>query len=146
MKKFLLAALAVLFLCQPAAFAANTATAQAALPIRLGGNRGPVTPYVVSFDTTASDLTIVTPDSDKMACIVGIAMSETSATNITVKSGSTTQVVYELAANQGFGEGIGNHAVICTQPGEALKMQVSVAVTSMLVYVIQAAYLDFTGR
>jgi len=143
MKKLLAALLAVVLSC-PAAFAANAATAQTAHGMRIAG-AGPVTPYVVSFDTTASDLTIVTPGSDKMACVVGMAMAETSATNVTFKSGTTSLLTLELAANQVFGAPIGA-PIVCTQPGEALKMQVSVAVTSMLLYVLQAPFLNFTGR
>lgn len=137
---------AFLFWAQLPAFAANSATAQTALPIKVGVYSDPVVPYVVAFDTTASDLTIVTPDSGKMACVVGMGVSETSATNITFKSGSTTLFVPELAANQGVYDKISNGAILCTQPGEALKIQVSVAVSNMILYIVQATRLDFTGR
>ena len=122
----------------------NAATAQTALNIRVGG-AGPVTPYVCTFDTTGSDLTIVTPATGKMAAIVGAFMSETSASNITFKSGTTTLVIPELAANQGILLPIGNNILLATQPGEALKVQVSVAVSYLLLFVVQGAYFDLTG-
>lgn len=147
MKKLLAPLLAffTLLMFHPFALAANSATAQTAMPIRVGGV-GPVVPYVVAFDTTATDLTIVTPASDKMACIVGWLASETSATNVTITSASTANVALELAANQGIYDKIQNGVVYCTQPGEALKIQVSTAVSSMFLYVIQARWLDFGGK
>jgi len=142
MKRFL-SALLVLALWCPAAFAANTATAQTALPIRIGG-AGNVVPYVVAIDTTGNDLTIVTPAAGKMACVAGIYTSETSATNITWKSGSTTLAIPELAANQGQLMPLGSQVLFCTQPGEALVMQASVAISNMLIHVVQASFLNFS--
>lgn len=124
---------------------ANTATAQTGLNIRIGGN-GPVVPYVCSFDTTASDLTIVTPASGKMAAVVGMFMSEANAVNVTFKSGSTTLWVPEFAANQAVYDKLGNGASVITQPGEALVIQVSAAVSSMLLYVVQGAFFDFQAH
>lgn len=123
----------------------NTATAQTALHIRVGGNLT-VVPYVVSFDTGGQDLTIRTPATGKMIFLVGMFMSETDATNITFKSGSTTLVVPEIAANQGILVPIKNHVILATQPSEALKMQVSVAVSSILLYVVEGSSFDFGGR
>lgn len=121
---------------------ANTATAQSALPVSIAGSEG-ITPIVVAIGTIDTDLTIFTPDSGKVACIVGMFMSETSATNITFKSGSTSYAVPELAANQGILFPVGQGILICGQPGEALKIQSSVAITSMLLYVTQATRLQF---
>lgn len=123
----------------------NTATAQAALPIRVGG-AGPVIPYVLTFDTTNTDLTIVTPGTGKMAAIVGMWMSQTAATNIILTSGTTQLVTLQLAGNEGIYDKINSGAIFITQPAAALKIQVSVAVPSMLIYVVQAAYFDFSGR
>ena len=142
MKKALLVALAALFVCAPG-HAANTATAQTAQNIRVGGS-GPVTPYVVAIDTVDEDLTIVTPSSDKMACIVGLGVSEGTATNVTFKSGSTTLFVPELAANQGMLKPIDKGILLCTQLGEALKIQASAAISNLLIHVVQAGYLDFS--
>lgn len=121
---------------------ANTATAQSALPISVGDSNG-VIPVVVSIDTTGQDLTILTPDSGKMALIVGMFMSEGTAANITFKSGSTTYAIPELASNQGILFPIGQGVLVCGQPGEALKIQSSAVVTSMLIYVAQASRLQF---
>lgn len=122
-------------------FAANSATVQTALPIRVNG-LGPVYPYVVAFDTTSSDLTIRTPSSGNMVCIVGMQMSETNAANLIFTSGSTQLLTLELAANQGVYDPIDEGASFCTQPSEALKIQTSAAITNMLLYVIEAKYLN----
>lgn len=143
MKKALLLVALAASLFVGDAQAANSATAQTALPIRVGGS-GPVTPYVIVIDTADTDLTIITPSADKMACIVGALESETSATNLTFKVGTTAVAVPELAANQGILVPISNHAMICGGLGEALKTQASVAISKMLLYVIQASYLDFS--
>lgn len=145
MKKTL-AVLAALLLCLPIpALAANTATARTALPIRVGGV-APVVPYTLTFDTVDTDLTVVTPSSNKMACVVGAFSSEGTASNVTFKSGTTSYVIPELAANQGILVPVSNHAMFCTQPGEALKISVSAAISYMLLYVIQGQLLDFGGK
>lgn len=144
MKK-VLAVLAALLLCAQPAFAANSATARTALPIRIGG-ASPVVPYTLTFDTVDTDLTVVTPSSNKMACVVGVFGSEGTASNVTFKSGTTAYVIPELAANQGMLVPVSNHALFCTQPGEALKLSVSAAMSYLLLYVIQAQMLDFGGK
>lgn len=142
MKQFFAGLLALFVLANSVAYAANTATAQAAQKIYIG-DAGPVVPYVVSIDTTGNDLTIVTPTTGYMACVVGVYGSETSATNVTFKSGSTTLAVPELAANQGHLFGLGQGALFCTQAGEALKIQASVAISNLLIHVVQARALYF---
>ena len=146
MNKAIRALLAVaffLFVGIPTGFAANTATVQAALPIRLPNGVGPVYPYVVAIDTTGSDLTIRTPATGNMVCVVGWQFAETNAANITFKSGTTTNVVFELAANQGVLESIHREPLYCTQPSEALKVQSSAAISSLLFYVVEPSRLDY---
>lgn len=142
----LLALLVGLFVLASPAYAANVATAQAALPGRVGVYSGPIIPYVVTLDTTASDVTVRTPDSDKMVCLVGANWAEASAANVTWKSGSTTLVTWELPANASVGQELGNGAVLCSGVGQALKFQVSVVISTMLLYVIETANFDLSGR
>lgn len=139
MKKLLTLLMAAALLCLPA-HAANVATAQTALPSTLYGG-GPVIPYTLTFDTTATDLTIRTPGTGMMVCIVGWQFVETSATNVTLTSGSTAYPAFELAANQGLYHVLGDGIGFCTAPSAALKMQVSVAVTGMTLYVIEVPKL-----
>ncbi len=145
MKK-LLFTLALLALA-PLSYAANTATAQANLPIIVG--RGPqvVKPIVVSIDTTASDLTFFTPTRATMiACVVGVLGVDSTAATLTFKSGTTTNAILELAASQSINLPLGNGAFFCGQPGEALKIQSSALYTNLLLYVIEDYNFDFSGR
>jgi len=122
---------------------ANTATAQTALPVTVGGH-GPVIPVVVTMDTTGSDLTVYTPDSDKVLALVGITFAEGSANSLTIKSGSTTLVTLELTTFQGLSHKVGGGAILFTAKGEALKFNVgTAAVSTMIVYVVQAERFDF---
>lgn len=141
MKKLLSALLVLALSCQ-IAYAANTVTAQTALPISVGGSNG-VIPTVVTIDTTASDVTLLTPDSNKMACVASVFMSEGTAANLTFKSGSTTYAIPELASNQGILTLITRGVLFCGQPGEAVKVQSSAAVSFMLFNMIQASRLQF---
>ncbi len=141
MKKALTGLLcAALFSFTPV-FASNTATEKTALPIRVYGV-GPVRPYEITLDTTDTDLTIRTPVSGNMACIVGIDLSEGTAANVTFSSASDTNLYLELAANQGLAQNIGQGIFYCSQPGEALKVKSSAAITGFWINVIEAARLE----
>lgn len=121
----------------------NTATAQTALPITTRGVGVNVTPYVIAIDTVDTDLTIVTPTGTAMACVVGMMFSEGTAGTLTFKSGTTTLMALELAANQGLFLPLGDQVYFATQPAEALKIRSSVAITNMLVYVASTSRVVF---
>lgn len=112
----------------------NTATLVATVPRR--GAPGPVYSYRVNIDTTGADLTIRTPDSDKAIFLVGMVLSEASATNLTFKNGSTTMVIPELTTYQGILERVqfgGDNTfgfILGTSLGSALVVQSSVAITT----------------
>ena len=119
---------------------ANTATAQTALPIQTRGVGVNVTPYVIAIDTVDTDLTIITPaNSSAMAVVVGLMFSESTAANITFKSGSTTLLKVELSGSQGLYLPLGDQVYLATQPGEALKIQSSAAITNMLMFVAETS-------
>jgi hypothetical protein len=141
MKKALTGLLCAALLFQPCAFASNSATEKTALPIRIYG-AGPVRPYEIVIDTVDTDLTIRTPASGNMACIVGIDMSEGTAANFTFSTGTDTNLYMELAANQGLAQNLGEGIFYCTQPGEALKVKSSAAITGFWVNVVEAARFD----
>lgn len=140
MKALTAALLAAFLLATSVAFGANSATERTALPIYIGGE-GPVRPVSVSIDTTGADLTVNDPPSDRMACIVGAFGAETNAANITIKSGSTTYSVPELAASTLVNVPLGNGPLFCTQPGEDLVIQSSAVYSSLLLYIIEAKKL-----
>ena len=122
---------------------ANTATVQTALPILVKGVGVNAIPYVIAIDTTGADLTIKTPGGGGMVVVVGLMFSEGTAGNLIFKTGSTTLVTLELAANQGLFLPLGNQVYMATQPGEALKIQSSMAITSMLMYVAETSKVVF---
>lgn len=122
---------------------ANTATALTPIDILIGktGKGGLVVPYVVVFDTTASDLTVHTPASDTYAAIIGIQYAEASAHTFTVKSNTTTLVAYEMPANSGKYSELGK-IVVAAKKGESLVIRADTAViSSMLLYVAEFKYL-----
>lgn len=123
---------------------ANTATAQTALSIGVAG-ANQVIPYVISLDTTGADLTIRTPATGNMVGIVGLAYREASAHNLTIKTGSTTLLVAEFAATDaGTFIPIGSGGLLAvTAKSEALVIQTSVIITSMLMYVVESAKFNF---
>lgn len=123
---------------------ANTATVQPALPIQTRGVGVDIIPYVVSIDTVDTDLTIKTPSyTTGMVVVVGMMFSEANAQTVTFKSGTTTQVAFELAPYQGLYLPLGDQVYLATQPGEALKIRSSAAFTSALIYVAETSRVVF---
>ena len=122
---------------------ANSATAQTVLPIRMQhatSDKHFVTPVAVVIDTTATDLTVYTPASDAYAAIVGLHINDSTAANLTIKSGSTALLTLEMAANQAINHAIGQGIFLSTAEGEALKFNSSGALSNVLVYI--AEYSD----
>lgn len=121
---------------------ANAATAQTALPINVFGVN--VVPYVISIDTVDTDLTIRTPaNTNAIAAVVGLMFSEGTAATVTFKTGNTTLSGLELAANQGLYLPVAKQVYIATQPGEALKVRSSAAITNMLMFVVETSRIIF---
>ena len=143
MKKLLLLVIALSLFC-PLAFAANSATelftdTDTDPDIRYYDG-SPVRYVAVAFDTTASDLIIYSPATGFSACLIGLDFSETSASNLTIKSGSDTLVTLELGANQGTWGSAGG-VPICTERGEDLIFNVSVAISTMLAKLVEVKTL-----
>lgn len=91
---------------------------------------------MVAIDTVDTDLTIKDPAADELVMVLGVHFSEGGAAhNLTLKSGSTTNLVLELAANQGLSHPLGSGVFFVTQPGEDLIIQSSAALSNMLLYV-----------
>lgn len=122
---------------------ANSAAAQTALPIKTKGVGVDIIPYLISIDTVDSDLTIKTPTTNGLVVVVGLMFSETNAQTLTFKSGTTTQIAFELAPYQGLYLPLGQQVYLSTQPGEALKIRSSAAFTSALIYVAETSRVNF---
>jgi len=112
---------------------ANTATLIDTIPIRVG-KIGPVYEYELNIDTTGTDLTVRDPAvATNRIWVVGIFFSESTATNLTLKSGTTKSHTLELASNQGItGFTDQNGFYFVTLPGDSLIIQSSAAITTAL--------------
>jgi len=130
-----------LFFCTPA-IAVNSATQDAQLPINIGNAEGRVIPVTVIIDTIDTDLIVFSPASDAMACITGLLFSESTSLDLTFKSASTTQVILELAKNQGIAQPLGTEFLMCTDLGEDLTIASSKAINFMLFYVLETERLN----
>jgi hypothetical protein len=117
------------------ALASNTATDMYQAPIRVY-DEGPVHMVKAAIDTINTDLTLYDPGAEKYACIVGLHASDGTAANLTLKSGTTTITLFELAANQ---EKRGVTVPICAAKGQDLIMQSSAAYTSLLFMIVEAS-------
>lgn len=109
--------------------------------IRVGG-AGPV--RVISGGLAGTtDTTVYTPAAGNCVFLVGQYFAETSPSNLTYKSGSTTIVTPEFAASQGVMNAIGGGVILATKAGQALVVNASVAISSVVFHVIEAKSLDF---
>lgn len=104
---------------------ANASTLTNTIPARVGG-LGPVFEYSVSIDTINTDLDIRTPTGNNRLYVVGVSLQEGTATNFTMKSGSSNTQTWELAANQGLNFPITkNSYLFATKAGEKLSVRSS---------------------
>lgn len=85
----------------------------------------------VVMDTISSDFDIYTPATGSHAAIMGIVYGETTASNITVKSGATTLCVMERSTNS-FLVIPTDRPILIGGKGETLKLNVSVAITGAI--------------
>jgi len=92
-----------------------------------------------NFDTTDTDLTINTSPDSTMTCMVGLAFSDSTPANLTIKSGTDTLTTLELGANQGVFSG--NVGPFCTEEGEDLIMQVSALIGQIGIKFIESTKL-----
>lgn len=118
---------------------ANTATQLTKVPFYIKGDQVQgVTPVVVTIDTINTDLTIHTPDSSRFVALMGINYAESSAHNITWKSGSNTLSVWEVGAGGNNGVYIPVYKpLLSTNRGESLIISSSANITTMLLYVVE---------
>jgi hypothetical protein len=81
-----------------------------------------------------------------MVAIVGIQYAETTAHTLTFTDGSDAQAVFEMGANTGISQDIAERLFFVTQPGNALKVQTSAAITGpVLFYIIEGQRFVKTG-
>lgn len=92
-----------------------------------------IVPIEVAY--TSGDETIYTPDSDGYVAVVGLQYVEGDAHNLTFKSGSTTLVTFQQAANGGISHPIGDGILVSTYAGEALKISCTEALSPFVIYV-----------
>ena len=122
---------------------ANSSTAGTALGAQIPGfmkksGAVRVTPYRIVIDTIDTDLIIASPDAGHHALLLGLSYCEADAHNLTIKSGSTTEVTLQFAANTPVVIPVTKHPIIVTDAGEDLIFSSSVAIGTMLAYVAEA--------
>lgn len=115
---------------------ANVANKLPAITSRRWPGKG-VFPVLVSIDTLDEDLTVYTPAAGASAAIVGWQYAVAAAHGLTVKSGATSLVTYQMPANSGRNDAIQGDPIIEGGVGEALKIASSAAIPSMLLYVAE---------
>jgi hypothetical protein len=115
---------------------ANSATLVDKISADFGG-LSPVYEYEVDIDTVDTDLTVHTPSGNdemnikKAVYVVGVWLSEGTAANVTLISGSNTKSqTFELAANQGLSGLTSKGFYFATKSGEALKIRSSAIISS----------------
>jgi len=116
-------------------FSVNSATDLGDVEVHVEGN-GPQQATLVVIDTINTDLTLFSPASGKMACVMGVEYLEADAHNLMFKSGTTEHVTFQMPANSGMQVPIGN-PMFCTLAGEDLVIQSSVAISKMLFYITE---------
>lgn len=128
---------------------ANVASAQSPIPVKYGNSGfAMIIPVIVTMDTTGADLTVYTPDSTRFWAIAGINYRETSAHSLIFKSGSTTLVTLEQAANSVLEHKIGDGIYMTgLAKGDALKINAgTAAVSSILFYIMEFEQLIFDSK
>lgn len=110
------------------------------LPITIFG-ANPFRQKRVVIDTTGQDLTVHTPATGNMVCVLGWEVTNTLAANVKFTSGTTEIITYNLAANQMYSSLTTSSFNFCTVPGQALKIQSSAAITSLLIKLVETPYI-----
>lgn len=108
-------------------------------PISVGYERGDIrtiTPIIVAYDT-AADFTLYSAVAGKHIGVLGMQYVEGDAHNLSFKSGSTTLITYQMAANSGISAKLGGGVMFATNKGEALVMNCDVPVATFIVYVTE---------
>lgn len=119
---------------------ANSATAQEAID----GPDGKIYPVTIVLDTTGADLTVFTPDAGNYGIMIGLMYVNALAHKLTMKSGSTTLWVAELANNSGIFTPMSSDKIgHSLTKGAALKLRVDTAALTaqILAYFVKSTHL-----
>lgn len=103
------------------------------LPSALG-NKTKV--FKLSHDGSSGPETILTPATGNSIALCGMLYQEATAHNLTLYSGANIHVTLERVANDGLYLPLGKPA-FATIAGEALRIDASAAISSMLLYVVE---------
>lgn len=88
------------------------------------------------FIDGAGDLTITTPATGNQIFLMGICSAEAAAKNLIFKSGSTTLLSLEMAANQGISEKVDRNGYIIVTPVSGALIVNASAVTTDFTFVL----------
>ena len=113
--------------------------------LRNGSSKSSLIPITVSLDT-AADFTVYTPvNADAYVAVLGFLFADATASNLTIKSGSTTLVTLELAANTGLYQPVNGDIMLETAIGEALVFNASATMSSILVHVMEISQVSLNA-
>lgn len=111
-------------------------------PTEVGRESSGVFEYELSLDGVSGAQLVRTPSvGSNRVWVVAMLVSESSAGNLVLKSGSPASKTktLELAANQGIYDKVNGGYVFSTKSGEALYVDSSMAVSSLTIKVIESA-------
>lgn len=124
---------------------ANAATLIASIPAHFqnASYKGLIHAKAVVFDTAAADLEVYEPSTGAYGAILGLTYKEASAHSLLIKSGTTTLLTLEQAANSGIEWPLRiKEPYVVGKKGEKLYLHcVTAAVSSILLYVAEFSFL-----
>lgn len=92
-----------------------------------------------TFDTLASDLTILAADAARNNVVVGLSYSTAAAHRLLIKSGANQRVQFDLPVNSGIFQRIGSPIAV-TDKNALLALRVETGlITDLLIWVVQSA-------
>lgn len=92
-----------------------------------------------TFDTLASDLTVLAGEASKNVVLVGLQYASPNAHKLTLKSGSSQVLEFNMSANSGILKEVGNPIFVANK-NEDFKLRVDTGlITDVLVWVVQSA-------
>jgi hypothetical protein len=103
---------------------------------QLGNSKSQLIYYTGSLDA-ATDESIHQSSAGHYTAIVSMQFVEGTATDLSFISGSNTAFTMELPANSGISKDLSKEAMFITDEGEALKLNASTGVSSILIGVME---------
>lgn len=112
-------------------------TATDTIPASVGG-LGPVFEYETNLSAGVDKDIKAASSTTSRVWVVGLLMSEGTATNLTIKT-LTKSITIELAANQGIYDKTGKGFIFAGKPGETVTFSSTADVTGLQTHMVDGA-------